>query len=905
MAELKHTVDNSNSGLQQEDFDPFSADVERTEEQVDTALTSAPSEEEWYHGSLDRRTAEERLRKAGVVGCYLIRESQSKPGSYVLSFLGKTGLNHFRITYLCGDFYIGGRQFDSLSQLIGYYTRCSYLLKGEQLQEPVPPPEPVDDVRKVIAILPFSGMPDTDELSFEKGEIFIVRDVLDETYWVTSEKTGESGIVYQALVEDLTDDVMCAMCFHENLSKEDAVEQLRQAGDGSFLVRPSEHYPGDYSLFFLSDKTVIRFRIEKQGRQLFIGGRYFDSLHAIINRYTHEEIVEGQTLKKAVIKKDLLNGSNALDSAKTQELYASLKRGTGANLLKKQWDRIDITGYLKKRQKPKKWKNMYFILNGTERQLRFFENEKRSKPKGMIDLAFSSLYPVHDSFFGRPNCFQLIIKAYNHISVNYLCADSADKAQHWIQSLKPYCVNIQPPKTHHLSVALKELRSLSIEIFDGRELPNKQLPHPYCVVSLNTVQVCRTQVAKCPNPYWGEDFILDDIPPDVESFTVFIVNQGRRSKDVEVVQTTIELGDLKSGDYIDEWYSLQPVNVASRGDMGSIRIKARYLHEVIMPPEEYTTLKELILTNLDNVLVLAQVCVNERISLAKALLMVFRHEKQEAVLLEALNNIEINKEDEVSTLFRATSLATTLMDQYMKMTASTFVHKAAKDCVHRIIESKQSCELDPARMENSGELEGNVEHFLTLLNGVVDDIFRSTEYCPMMLRHICFCLQRSAKAKWPDDESVRTRVVSGFIFLRLLCPAILNPKSFNLISETPSEMAIRSLKLVAKALQNLANLVEFGAKEPYMKVVNPFIKTNKERMINFLDTLSDVPECPNSPGVTAGDFARDMSTLHSLCATHLAEIKQAAESKPELKKLLAVTSRLTAHKKCYMGEPSS
>lgn len=53
---------------------------------------------------------------------------------------------------------------------------------------------------------------------------------------------------------------------------------------------------------------------------------------------------------------------------------------------------------------------------------------------------------------------------------------------------------------------------------------------------------------------------------------------------------------------------------------------------------------QLILTNLDNVLVLAQVCVNERISLAKALLMVFRHEKQEAVLLEALNNIEINKE---------------------------------------------------------------------------------------------------------------------------------------------------------------------------------------------------------------------------------------------------------------------
>ena len=32
------------------------------------------------------------------------------------------------------------------------------------------------------------------------------------------------------------------------------------------------------------------------------------------------------------------------------------------------------------------------------------------------------------------------------------------------------------------------------------------------------------------------------------------------------------------------------------------------------------------------------------------------------------------------------------------------------------------------------------------------------------------------------------------------------------VSETPSETAARTLKLIAKALQNLANLVEFGVK---------------------------------------------------------------------------------------------
>lgn len=51
-------------------------------------------------------------------------------------------------------------------------------------------------------------------------------------------------------------------------------------------------------------------------------------------------------------------------------------------------------------------------------------------------------------------------------------------------------------------------------------------------------------------------------------------------------------------------------------------------------------------------------------------------------------------------------------------------------------------------------------------------------------------------------------------------------------------MATRSLVMIAKCLQNLANLVEFGGKEPHMEVVNPFILKNKERMTVFLDNIS-------------------------------------------------------------------
>ena len=48
---------------------------------------------------------------------------------------------------------------------MGYYTSVSDLLKRERLVHPVPPPEPVNDLRKVVAILPYTKMADTDELS--------------------------------------------------------------------------------------------------------------------------------------------------------------------------------------------------------------------------------------------------------------------------------------------------------------------------------------------------------------------------------------------------------------------------------------------------------------------------------------------------------------------------------------------------------------------------------------------------------------------------------------------------------------------------------------------------------------------------------------------------------------------
>jgi len=49
--------------------------------------------------------------------------------------------------------------------------------------------------------------------------------------------------------------------------------------------------------------------------------------------------------------------------------------------------------------------------------------------------------------------------------------------------------------------------------------------------------------------------------------------------------------------------------------------------------------------------------------------------------------------ESAATLFRTNTLATTLMDQYMRMTSTKFVHTAVQPTVNRIMESRQSCEV--------------------------------------------------------------------------------------------------------------------------------------------------------------------------------------------------------------------
>uniref|UniRef100_A0A8C6DAS5 protein-tyrosine-phosphatase n=1 Tax=Moschus moschiferus TaxID=68415 RepID=A0A8C6DAS5_MOSMO len=92
-----------------------------------------PTSERWYHGHLSGKEAEKLLMEKGRPGSFLVRESQSKPGDFVLSVLTQQldrADRQQRVTHIMihfqpdGKYDVGGgEQFDTLGDLVERYRK--------------------------------------------------------------------------------------------------------------------------------------------------------------------------------------------------------------------------------------------------------------------------------------------------------------------------------------------------------------------------------------------------------------------------------------------------------------------------------------------------------------------------------------------------------------------------------------------------------------------------------------------------------------------------------------------------------------------------------------------------------------------------------------------------------------
>ncbi|XP_031431482.1 tyrosine-protein phosphatase non-receptor type 6 [Clupea harengus] len=94
--------------------------------------SSDPTSERWYHGHLSGPNAEKLLRERDESGTFLVRESLSKPGDFVLSALtdetAKSGggkrVSHIKIMCQNDQYTVGGTElFDTLADLVEHFKK--------------------------------------------------------------------------------------------------------------------------------------------------------------------------------------------------------------------------------------------------------------------------------------------------------------------------------------------------------------------------------------------------------------------------------------------------------------------------------------------------------------------------------------------------------------------------------------------------------------------------------------------------------------------------------------------------------------------------------------------------------------------------------------------------------------
>ncbi|KAI1773544.1 Rho GTPase activation protein [Hypoxylon cercidicola] len=197
---------------------------------------------------------------------------------------------------------------------------------------------------------------------------------------------------------------------------------------------------------------------------------------------------------------------------------------------------------------------------------------------------------------------------------------------------------------------------------------------------------------------------------------------------------------------------------------------------------------------------------------------------------------------EANLLFRGNSLLTQALEFHMRRLGKEFLEDILADKIAEINELNPDCEVDPSRIQHGEEMQQHWTELIRLTSEVWECISDSATKLPLELRQILKYVRAVAEDRYGDFlRTVNYTSVSGFLFLRFICPAILNPKLFGLLRDNPRSRAQRTLTLIAKGLQALANLSTFGKKESWMEPMNKFLTIHRQPFKDYIDQMCSIP----------------------------------------------------------------
>lgn len=140
----------------------------------------------------------------------------------------------------------------------------------------------------VTATTRYEGRSEEHELSFEYGDLIrIIKIIQKDPQWAMGDLKGKQGYVLLNCVKPRS---VTMPWFHGNLTREQAEFLLKDLPEGSFLMRESTHYPGDFTLCLKSDNKIENYHIKLKSNKFTIDDEHlFSNLIELIEFYTKHD----------------------------------------------------------------------------------------------------------------------------------------------------------------------------------------------------------------------------------------------------------------------------------------------------------------------------------------------------------------------------------------------------------------------------------------------------------------------------------------------------------------------------------------------------------------------------------------------------------------------------------------